>query len=428
MTLNSTDSPPAASHSRPYHRVDISAPTFWDNDFRTRDASFAALRAEDGLSWHRPIPAIFPHEEPGYWAVTRHADIKYVSQHEELFCSSRGVSVDPMPAEVQRTMTFFLAMDPPEHTRYRRLISSAFTPRQVRRIEAQIRANAREVVDDLLDDLRGGDQVDFVARCSGKLPMRTISDMIGIDPADREAVAYATESLFSGSDDDYASLEERAVHVMTQFQVLSNAGIELAQRRRTEPHEDLMTGIINAEFDGHRLTDTEIGAFMVLLGSAGNDTTKQATTHAFKALIDHPDQRAWLLADFDNRIDAAVEEFIRFSTPVMAFARHALVDTEVAGTTIRAGEKVGLFYCSGNRDESVFDRPHEFDIARSPNPHVGFGGGGAHYCLGTHVARMQLRHLFYELLTRLPEVSVGEPDYLHSTFVHGIKHLPVSLA
>ncbi len=417
-----TDSP------HPHHRLDISAPDFWDGDFATRDETFAALRAEGGLTWHRPMPAVFPHDETGYWAATRHADIKYISQHDDLFCSSLGVSIDPMPAEIQRTMTFFLTMDPPEHTRYRKLISSGFTPRQVRRIEGLIRTNSRDIVDALLTKLRTGEQIDFVASCSGQLPMRTVSDMIGIDPGDQEKVAYAAESLFSSSDDEYASLEDRAVHVLTQFGVLSDSGIDLARRRRAEPHDDLMTELVNAAIDGHRLTDEELGAFMVLLGSAGNDTTKQTTTHAFKALMDHPEQRAWLLADFDNRIDSAVEEFIRWSTPVIAFARHAVTDTEVAGTEIRAGEKVALFYCSANRDETVFDRPHEFDISRSPNPHLGFGGGGAHYCLGTHVARMELRHLFHELLTRLPEVTLGAPDYLHSSFVHGIKRMPISLA
>jgi len=426
MTLSSSANTPTSPH--PYHFLDISDPGFWSKDFRTRDDTFATLRGEPGLTWHRPMPAAFPTEETGYWAATRHADIKFISQHEELFCSSEGVSVDPMPAEIQRNMTFFLAMDPPDHTRYRKLISSGFTPRQVRRIEEQIKTNARDIVDKLLTQLRSGEQIDFVTSCSGQLPMRTISDMIGIDPADQEKVAYAAECLFSGSDDEYASLEERAVHVMTQLGVLAGSGVELAQRRRTEPHDDLMTELVNAEVDGHRLTDEELGSFMVLLGSAGNDTTKQATSHAFKALIDHPEQRAWLLADFDNRIGAAVEEFVRWATPVIAFARHAVADTEVAGTAIKAGEKVGLFYCSANRDESVFDRPHEFDITRTANPHLGFGGGGAHYCLGTHVARMELRHLFYELLTRLPAVTLGEPEYLHSTFVHGIKRMPISLA
>jgi cytochrome P450 len=419
------DSPPKSPH--PYHRLDISAPEFWDKDFRTRDETFAQLRAEDGLSWHPPASSIFPHEELGYWAVTRHADIRHVSHHNEIFGSRHGISVDPLPAEVQQVSSFFLAMDPPEHTRYRRLISSAFTPKQVRRIESQIEANAAEVVDQLIERLHAAGEVDFVSQCSGKLPMRTIADMIGIDPADREAVAFAAESLFSATDDEYATIEERATHALTQIGVLSSAGTELAQRRRQEPHEDLMTNIVNAEVDGHRLSDTEIGAFMVLLGSAGNDTTKQTTSHAFKALARHPEQREWLLEDFEGRIDTAIDEFVRFATPVMDFARHALIDTELAGTPIKAGEKLGLFYCSANRDETVFDRPHEFDITRSPNPHFGFGGGGAHFCLGAQLAKMQLRHLFHQLLTRLPEVEVGEPEYVHSNVFHAIKRMPVCL-
>jgi cytochrome P450 len=417
------DSPPTSPHR--YHRLDISAPAFWDKDFPTRDDTFAQLRAERGLSWHPPVSSIFPHEETGYWAVTRHADIKYVSHHNEIFGSRLGISVDPLPAEVQRISTFFLAMDPPEHSRYRRLISSTFTPKQIRRIESQIRTNAAEVVDELLEQLSEGDEVDFVSACSARLPMRTISDMIGLDPADREAVAHAAESLFSSADDDYASIEERATHTLAQLDLLTSAGIELARRRRQQPRDDLMTDIVNAEVDGHRLTDTEIGAFMVLLASAGNDTTKQTTSHAFLALGGHPRQRAWLVEDFHGRIDCAIEEFVRWATPVMDFARHALVDTELAGTPIKAGEKLGLFYCSANRDETVFDRPHEFDVTRSPNPHFGFGGGGAHFCLGAQLAKIQLRQLFSELLTRLPDVAVGTPEYLHSNVFHGIKRMPV---
>ena len=419
------ETPPRSPH--PYHRLDISAPAFWDKDFRTRDDTFAQLRAEHGLSWHPPVSSIFPHEETGYWAVTRHADIKYVSHHNEIFGSRLGISVDPLPAEVQRVSTFFLAMDPPEHSRYRRLISLAFTPKQIRRIESQIQANAAEVADELIERLGGGDEIDFVSECSAKLPMRTISDMIGIEPDDREAIAYAAESLFSATDDEYANIEERAMHTLTQLGILTNTGIELAKRRRQEPRDDLMTNIVNAEVDGHRLSDTEIGAFMVLLASAGNDTTKQTTSHAFRALCEHPGQRAWLCDDFDGRIDGAMDEFVRWATPVMDFARHALVDTELAGTPIKAGEKLGLFYCSANRDDTVFDRPHEFDITRSPNPHFGFGGGGAHFCLGAQLAKMQLRQLFRELLTRLPDVEVGDPVLLHSNVFHGIKHMPVKL-
>ncbi|MGW0044682.1 cytochrome P450 [Rhodococcus sp. NPDC003348] len=427
MTIAEPPTEQPSTSDRPYHPLDISAGTFWDSDFRSRDETFAQLRAEPGLTWHPPSSAIFPHEETGYWALTRHADIRHASLTNDVFVSGLGITVDPMPAEIQRTMSFFLAMDAPEHTRYRRLIAMSFTPRQIKRIEDQIRANARTIVDDLLADLRANGSVDFAADFSGRLPMRTISEMIGIAPENHEVVAHAVECLFSTGDDEYASLEDRATHSMTQLGLLMNAGIELAQLRRVEPHEDLMTGIVEAEVDGHRLTDTEVGAFMVLIGSAGNDTTKQTSSHALKALIDHPEQRDWLLADFDNRIDTAIDEFVRWSTPVLNFARHASVDTEIAGTPIAAGEKVALFYCSGNRDESVFDRPHEFDISRSPNPHVGFGGGGAHFCLGAQLARMELRHLFRELLTRLPEVEIGEPEYLHSNFVHGIKRMRLTV-
>ncbi|MDZ7881431.1 MAG: cytochrome P450 [Mycobacterium sp.] len=420
----STDENSAAS-PHPYHPLNVSAYEFWDLDFAGRENTFAQLRAEDGLSWHPPASSIFPHEETGYWAVTRHADIKYVSQHSEIFGSSLGVSIDAIPAEVQQISTFFLAMDPPDHSRYRRLISSVFTPRQIRMIEDQIRANATEIVDDVVEKLRSGEEIDFVSECSGKLPMRTVSDMIGIDPAEREAVAAAAEALFGGTDSDYADLEEIATHTIAHLTFLNTTGTELAKLRRTDPRDDLMTRLVEAEIDGEKLTDTDIGAFMVLLAAAGNDTTKQTTSHGFKALMDNPEQRSWLLEDFDNRIDGAVEELIRWATPVTAFARHALEDTELAGTPITKGEKVALFYSSANRDEAVFDRPGQFDITRTSNPHLGFGGGGAHFCLGAQVAKMQLRHLFRELLTKVSDVELGEPQYLHSNLIHGIKRITI---
>jgi cytochrome P450 len=405
---------------REYSALDITTRGFWSRPFATRDETFAGLRAADGLTWHPPMPSMFPMEESGFWALTRRADIVYTSQHPELFTSTQGVALDPMPAEVQRIATFFLTMDPPEHTVYRRLISSAFTPRNIRRIEEQIAHNAVSVVDDLI----GAGDIDFVTACSARLPMTTISEMLGVAPADRETVAHAAEKLFSMSDDEYSTLEERAADTINEMMFLSNCGVELAKFRRGHPGDDLMTSIVNAEVDGHRLTDEEIGAFLVLLASAGNDTTKQTTTHAMMALVANPAQRDWLIEDFDVRIGPAVEEFIRWASPVMQFARFATTDTEVAGTHIKAGDKLGLFYCSANRDDSAFDAPHTFDVARSPNPHLGFGGGGPHFCLGNQLARTELRNLFRELLTRLRRVEFGEPAYLQSSFVHGIKHLP----
>lgn len=414
MTVAS--SPQAREHSS----HDITSHAFWSQPFAERDRTFARLRAAEGLTWHRALPSLFPMEEPGFWALTRRADVTFVSQHPELFTSAQGVALDPMPAEVQRIASFFLTMDPPQHTVYRKLISSAFTPRNVRRIEEQIHDTAVKVVDDLI----GAGEIDFVSACSARLPMLTIMDMLGVPPAEQPAVATAAEKLFGMSDDEYSSIEERAQDTINEIMLLASTGAELAKFRRSTPGDDLMTAIVNAEVDGQRLTDEEIGAFLILLASAGNDTTKQATSHAMMALVDNPDQRDWLMADFEGRIGHAVEEFVRWSSPVLQFARFATVDTEIAGQPIAAGEKVGLFYCSANRDESVFDAPGTFDLTRSPNPHVGFGGGGPHFCLGNQLAKTELRNLFRELLTRLKRVEFGEPDLLHSTFVHGIKRLP----
>ena len=406
--------------AREFSAVDITSEDFWSRPFGERDASFARLRGAEGLSWHPPLPSMFPMEEPGFWALTRRADIAYVSQHPELFTSAQGVALNPMPAEIQRFASFFLTMDPPQHTVYRRLISSAFTPRNVRLIEEQIHKNAVTIVENLV----GAGEVEFVSACSAKLPMLTIMDMLGVPSADQPAVAYAAEKLFGMSDEEYASAEERADDPVAQITLLSNTGVELAKFRRTHPGDDLMTSIVNAEVDGHRLTDEEIGAFLILLASAGHDTTKQATTHAMMALVANPAQRDWLMADFDGRIGLAIEEFVRWSSPVLQFARFVTEDTDINGHPVEAGDKVGLFYCSANRDETVFDRPGAFDLARSPNPHLAFGGGGPHFCLGNQLAKAELRNLFHELLTRLSTVEFGEPDLLYSSFVHGVKRLP----
>jgi cytochrome P450 len=410
----------ASVQAREYSPVDITSHGFWSQPFAVRDQSFARLRAADGLSWHRPFDSLFPMEEPGFWALTRRADIAFVSQHPELFSSAQGVALPPMPADIQRFASFFLSMDPPQHTVYRRLISSAFTPRNVRQIEDQIHKNAVAIVDDLV----GAGDIEFVSACSSRLPMLTIMDMLGVPSAEQPAVAYAAEKLFGMSDEEYATPEERAGDPVAQIALLSNTGVELAKFRRNNPGDDLMTSMVNAEVDGHKLTDEEIGAFLILLASAGNDTTKQTTTHAMMALSENPAQRDWLLEDFDGRIGTASEEFVRWSSPVLQFARFVIEDTEINGQPVAAGDKVGLFYCSANRDAAVFDSPYSFDVQRSPNPHLGFGGGGPHFCLGNQLAKAELRNLFRELLTRLKTVEFGEPDLLYSNFVHGIKRVP----
>jgi cytochrome P450 len=410
--------------AREYSSLDITSHDFWSLPFDERDRAFATLRAADGLSWQRPMSSIFDVVEPGFWALTRREDIVFVSQHPELFTSAQGVALDPMPVEFQRIATFFLTMDPPQHTVYRNLISAAFTPRHIREIDEQIHDNAVKIVDDLV----GAGDVEFVEACSARLPMLTIMDMLGVPSADQPAVAKAAEKLFSMSDDEYSTLEERAVATVNEMMLLNSTGVELAKFRRANPGDDLMTSIVNAEIDGQRLTDEEIGAFLILLASAGNDTTKQTTTHAMMALAANPAQRQWLMEDFDGRINGAVEEFIRWASPVMQFARFATQDVEVGGQQILAGDKVGMFYCSANRDELVFADPGAFRLDRSPNPHLGFGGGGPHFCLGNRLAKTELRNLFRELLTRCGDIEFGEPELLHSSFVHGVKRIPAHIS
>jgi cytochrome P450 len=417
-----TESAVPAYITRPHHPVDISSWDFWNQNFATRDKTFAELRAEPELTWQEPFSSAYPHEETGFWACTRLDDIQHVSKHSEIFSSKFGNAIDPLPPGFEDETGFIITMDAPKHTMYRRLVSAAFTPKAVARLQDHIEQGAREIVDSLI----GVGEVDFVEACSSRLPMRTVSDMVGIPEGNREAVAKAADDLFSAADPEV--LQGRDYHEFARAQVsfLHAAAIEVATDRRKSPQDDLMTAVVTAEVDGHRLTDEEIGAFMVLLATAGNDTTKQTTSHAIWALSQFPDQRAWLMEDFDGRIGSAVEEFVRFASPVMGFSRRALEDTEIRGTKISAGEKVAIFYCSGNRDERHFEHPHDLNLARFPNPHVGFGGGGIHYCLGSAVAKLQLRSLFRELLLRTPDIEVGDPVMLRSRFVHAVKRLPVN--
>lgn len=408
---------------RAYDPIDLSSRAFWSTTAADRERSFAVLRAERPVSWHPPVEdALMPDpDDPGYWAVTRRADIVAVSRNNEAFLSGLGVMFENIPVELLEASQSFLAMDPPRHTKLRKLVSAAFTPRQIRRIEDSIQANARAIVEELQS---AGSGADFVDRCAKQLPIRTLSDMVGIPESDRERVAHAADALVSWADPVYLDgRNPMEVLVENQMYLHQIAG-RLAAERREHPGDDLFSGLVNAEVDGDRLTDAEVCAFFVLLSVAANDTTRQTTSHAMKALTDFPDQRAWLAADFDNRIGTAVEEFIRWASPVMTFRRTAATDYELGGQTIRAGEKVVMFYPSGNWDTDVFDHPERLDLSRSPNPHVGFGGGGVHFCLGAHVARAQLRAIFGELLRQLPDIQAGDPSYVAGNFVHAIRSMP----
>jgi cytochrome P450 len=403
--------------------VDLSSIEFWALSPADREERFARLRAAAPVTWHRqPESQLLPESEGtgGYWAVVRYDDVREVSRDAERFRSGRGVMFEDIPAELLEASQSFLAMDDPRHATLRKLVSEGFKPRAVKRIEDGIRADARTIVDEL-GERPEGDFVDAVAK---RLPMMTIMRMLGVPEQDREAVLWSVDAAVSWNDAEFLAGRTPLEVVGESMMILTQLASRMCVERRERPADDLITDLVQAEVDGERLTDAEIGAFLVLLSVAGNDTTRHTTSHAMRALCEFPDQRELLLGDLEGRIEAAVEEFVRWASPVMTFRRTATRDTEIAGQPIAAGHKVVMFYPSANRDERVFERPNELDIGRSPNRHVGFGGGGPHFCMGAPLARMQLSAIFTELLGRHPGVEVGEPTYLVGNFVNGISRMP----
>ena len=360
---------------RPYDSIDLSSRAFWATTAADREVAFAQLRAQRPVSWHKPVEDALMEDpnDKGFWAVTRHADIVTVSRDSETFLSGKGVLFETVPEELLEASQSFLAMDAPRHTLIRKLVHSAFTPRQVARIESSIKNNAKGIVEELA---AAGSGADFVEHCAKELPVRTLSDMVGIPESERSRVAHAADALVSWADPVFLAGRNPLEVLLENQMYLHQVAGALAAERRENPGNDLISALVHAEIDGDRLTDFEVSAFFVLLAVAGNDTTRQTASHAVKALTDFPDQRAWLLDDFDDRIGSAVEEFVRWASPVMTFRRTAAVDVELGGQQIAAGEKVVMFYASGNWDTEVFDRPERFDLSRKPNPHLGFGGGG----------------------------------------------------
>lgn len=426
MTI--TDSPkPFSNHHPLTTSEDLSSDAFWDRTFEQRDETFARLRKDAPVSWHLPRQVVgVPDEDmdAGFWALTKRDDINLASQDHSTFSSDQqrgGMTFRSLNRATLGPPTF-LSMDPPFHTRYRQVMSAAFTPKAVGRLREQIEARAAQIVDRVV----GGGRFDFVHEVSAKLPMLTVADLVGVPESLVETFAEAGDNFVGAADPEFVPPGgDRVAWATTQIGVLQQIGVDLVDHRRREPADDIATALAKANFDGRPLSPEEIGSVMLLLSVAGNDTTKQTTTRTVMSLWQNPDQREWLAADYDDRIGQSIEEFIRHASPVLEFARTVLHDTEIRGRRIQAGDKVVLFYCSGNRDEEVWADPHRFDLQRERQPHVGFGGGGVHFCLGNGVARAQLRALFSQILTKLPSMEVGEPEYLRSDFINGVKHLPV---
>lgn len=415
------------SSARVPHSAPLSEMSFWTATFDDREEVFRELRRDAPISWHPPFKDSMQASEEGagYWAAVTHADVVAISGDSETFSSGiGGVQFEEVPANFAEQASSFIALDDPRHAKLRKLVSTAFTPKRIARFQTAIDGRARWIVDRLIET---GD-CDFVANIALQMPMWAISELVGIPEEQRESVAHSADVEASGGHDpDLAGGLDPISAVFKAIGHVRGVGIGLAEARRWYPQDDLMTGIVQAEVDGEKLTDNEIGAFFNLLAIAGNDTTRNTLSHTLLALSQFPDQRRLLLEDFDGRIDAAMEEFVRWATPVETFRRTATRDTELSGVPIAKGDKVVMFYGSANRDETVFDNPHVFDITRTPNNHVGFGGGGAHFCMGSMLAKAQIKTLLRELFSRVPDIEVADPKYMTNPFVHGVTSMPCTL-
>jgi methyl-branched lipid omega-hydroxylase len=403
--------------------IDLSDNTFWGLPLADRAAAFAQLRAQGPPPFFAEPETPFSEVGPGYYALVRHADIVEASRHPDVFSSAKGAtSIPDLPVEFNEYFGSMINMDAPRHARLRRIVSRAFSPRVVAKFEDDVRRAAATIVDDLL----ATGPCDFVQHVAARLPLKIICDMMGI-PDDQYAMVLAnTNIILSGADPEFMSedLNEAVTQLLTAGQALADLVTSLAAARAQAPADDVVSALVTANIDGEQLTSAELASFFILLVVAGNETTRNALSHALMLLTEYPDQRALLLADLENRIGGAVEEIVRYASPVIFMRRTLTRDHTMNGQDYREGDKVVLFYYSANRDESVFADPERFDITRSPNPHVGFGGAGPHFCLGSHLARRELTVMLRELLTRVPDITAGEPDRLLSSFINGIKRLP----
>src|SRR5689334_1311466 len=404
--------------------IDLSANEFWALPLAERAAAFARLRSEPRPRFFAEPEVPFSDKGPGYYALVRYADVVEASKHHEIFCSGKGAtSIPDLPVEFNEYFGSMINMDDPRHARLRRIVSRAFSPRLIAKFEEDVRRVAASVVDDLL----AAGPCDFVPTVAAKLPLKIICDMMGIPDDQYDMVLANTNIILSGADPEFLSedMDQAVLQLLGAAQALADLVTSLAAERAGSPREDLVSSLITANIDGEQLTSAELASFFILLVVAGNETTRNALSHALVLLTDFPEQRDLLTADLDGRLEGAVEEIVRHTSPVMFMRRTVTQDYRMNGHDYHEGDKTVLFYWSANQDESVFASPERFDITRSPNPHVGFGAPGPHFCLGAHLARREITVMLRELLTRIPDIrAAGEPDRLLSSFINGIMYLP----
>jgi methyl-branched lipid omega-hydroxylase len=410
--------------------VDLSDLEFWGLPVDERMAAFARLRELDEPAFFAEQKIPFIKAGRGYYALTRYADVVEASRNPDVFSSEPASnSIPDMPRWLATYFGSMINMDDPRHAKIRRIVSRAFTPKMLSGLDDDLHRITSEIVDGLI--ARGSG--DFVSEAAARLPIQVICAIMGISERHHPMVLARTNRILGGGDPEYTGMEPKFGKLSTAGSLyrlvkagrdLHRLAASLGRERRANPTGDLTSALVTANVDGESLTDQEFGSFFILLVVAGNETTRNAIAHGLKAFTDFPEQRATLLSDVDKYMPSAVDEIVRFATPVTQFRRTLTRDHEMGGHRFARGDKVLLYYNAANRDPSVFDRPDEFDVTRVPNPHLGFGGPGPHFCLGAPLARREITVMFRELFERAPTIrTVGEPDRLLSGFINGIKRI-----
>jgi methyl-branched lipid omega-hydroxylase len=407
----------------PLADIDLSDPEFWIQPRDWRYGAFQTLRNEspfhffeERLVENSPIPP-----GAGYRALVRHDDIWHVSRNANLFKSGAGSNIGDLPVEINEFFGSMINMDDPKHFRLRSIVSKGFTPKEIGALEESVRVRSASVIDRMFERFPER-ECDFVREVAALMPLQIICDMMGIPESDEEMIFNWTNTILGVGDPEYVGTFDDLVRVGGE---IFSYALALGEERLKNPGNDIASIMMNAVVDGERLTAQEFGSFFILLVVAGNETTRTAIGHGMRELTIHRDQRELWFNDFETHTKTAVEEIVRYATPVIHFRRTATQDTEINGQPIKEGEKVVMFYQSGNRDESVFTNPNDFDIRRSAQPaQVGFGAGGPHFCLGANLARREIAVMFDEIRRRVPTLEItSEPDYLQSSFINGIKRM-----
>jgi cholest-4-en-3-one 26-monooxygenase len=378
---------------------------------------FDELRRDEPVYWH-------PSEEygPGFWVVTKYADVIAIERDVKTFSSAKGGAL--LDDQQEGTELMMLNQDPPQHTRLRNLVARGFTPKVIKAMEPHIREAAKAIVD---RQLGNEEVIDFVPNFAAELPLVVIAELLGVPYEDRHKIFEWSNRLIGNADPEYNDgPPEQALEASMELYMYAQS---LADARRERPMDDIVTTLISAELDGEQLSDIEFNVFVLLLAVAGNETTRNLISGGMLALMQNPDERARVQADVPGTLDTLVDEMLRYVSPVMYFRRTITADTELRGVPLKEDDKITIWYGAANRDEDVFTDAHRFDVTRSPNEHIAFGGRGPHYCLGVALAKMEIKVMFEEMLTRVPDMRmVGEPERLRSTLINGIKHLPVRLS